>query len=134
MGISTAAREDISLRSLAVDVGLIADGTLRLNGGNQTELQMAQQASITEACENVFISYHLIRERVEHGEIVLEYLRSVENLAEIRTKGFDGQPHNKLAIMMGVALATGGGGAGLECCKFIYIHYKRTYSLVIGTN
>lgn len=82
---------------------------------NNTSLQIAREARLKEASKHILIYKHFIKEKVEHGDIALKCVPSTDNLADILTKGLGGQPHNKVAILMGIYLATGGGGAEEEC-------------------
>lgn len=103
--LSTAARDVTWLKSLSGnDVGLVASSVVCLKGDKQIALQMAQEAKLTEASKNISIYYHFILEKVEQGYIVLRYVPSENNIADILTTGLGGQACNKLAKLLGIIL------------------------------
>lgn len=59
-----------------------------LSGGNQTAFQMETEARLTEGSKKIpstTISY----KKVERGEVVLHYVPSKENVADILIKGVE---------------------------------------------
>lgn len=76
MALSTAAQEVLCLKSLVEDVRLVARGVVCLNGDNITALQMAQEATLTEASKHIAIYCHFILKQVEEGDIILQYVPS----------------------------------------------------------
>lgn len=61
VALCTAAREVICLKNVAEDIGLVASGVIDISGDNQTALQMAQEARLSETSKHIGIYYHYIR-------------------------------------------------------------------------
>lgn len=65
VALSMAARKNIWLRSIAGDLRLFASGIMQLGEGNQTALQMAKEAPLTETSKHTTVYYHFLRETID---------------------------------------------------------------------
>ena len=52
--------------------------------------------------KHIDVKYHIIRERVEMGEICLEYVRTDENMADVLTKGLAKGKHASFSTNLGL--------------------------------
>lgn len=128
VALSTAAREVIYLKHVAGNIGLLASWVIRINGDNQTALEMAQEARLTKASNHISIYYHFIREKVEHGHCSSQYVPSEDNVADIMEKGISGPAHIKLPSLMGMELNNQGIGADEICCDIL--RYTGMFSFI----
>ena len=55
--------------------------------------------------KHIDIKYHIIRERVEMGQICLEYVWTDENVADILTKGLAKGKHDLFTSNLGLLLS-----------------------------
>ena len=53
---------------------------------NQSAMSLAKNATFHEWMKHIVIHHHYIREKVDEGEIVLEYLPTVEQVTNVLTK------------------------------------------------
>ena len=53
---------------------------------NQSAMSLAKNATFHEQTKHIAIRHHYIREKVDEGEIILEYLPTAEQVADILTK------------------------------------------------
>ena len=61
---------------------------------NLSTISLAKKTGYSPKTKHIEIREHYIRERVERGEIKLEYVRTEDNVADIFTKGLGGLKHN----------------------------------------
>lgn len=87
VALSTKAREGIWIKFRGNSVGWNMSGPMKLHGDIQTSEQMAQETRLTEFSKHNSISYHFIRGAIGDGVICLRYPTSVDNIADILTKG-----------------------------------------------
>lgn len=80
---------------------------MRLSGYNQTTLAMAKESRLTDSSKHIAIYYYFIRDKVDRGETLLEYVASKGNVADILLKGLGGQQQNSLIITMGIDAENG---------------------------
>lgn len=104
VSLYTAARKVILHRILAKSVCLVSSRIVGLNGDNQTSLQTDKEAKLTEASNYIDIFYHFIREKVEQGDIILQYVPSEEHLGGSIAERLCGQAHYKLAELKRASL------------------------------
>lgn len=81
---------------MAGDLGLTSGCVMSLSGDKQRALQMAKEARTSGASKHIAIYYHLIRDKVERGKILLKYVPSMDNVADIFTKCSRDQLHNAI--------------------------------------
>ena len=78
--------EAIGIRFLLRSLGVPIDGPTILHGDNKGMLQASTFPDNTLKKKNSAISYHFLRENVAAGTIVLKYVNSSENRADMLTK------------------------------------------------
>lgn len=94
------AKEAIWLKKLLESMG--GEGnSVELKMDNQSAIKLVQNPEYHKRTKHIDVRFHFIRDKVEEGTIVVNYVKSEEQLADILTKGL-----NKLAF---IRLRTGIG-------------------------
>ena len=71
---------------------------------NQLAMSLAKNATFHEQTKHIMIRHHYIREKVDEAEIILEYLPTVEQVADILTKPLSRAKHVCFAEGMGLII------------------------------
>ena len=87
MALTHAAQEALYLSQLQAEMGVDGDvhGVLLLCD-NQSSIKIAQNPVFHKRSKHIAIRFHFIRERVESGEIMLQFVRTKEMAADQLTK------------------------------------------------
>ena len=87
MAIGHAIQEGLNLKMLQKEMGIDEeeDGTLLLVD-NQSAIKLAINPVFHKRSKHIAIRYHFIRERIEMGEVNLEYVRTLAMAADQLTK------------------------------------------------
>jgi hypothetical protein len=86
MAVSAAVQEAIFLRGLMGDLGYVQAGATTIYEDNQGCIAMTENPVMHQRTKHIDIRYHFVRERVESGDIKLEYVPTEEQLADLLTK------------------------------------------------
>ncbi len=86
MALTATAQEAIALRTLCADFGMSATDPIHVFGDNQGSIAMAKNPVNHAAAKHIQLRHHFIREKVENGDIHLEYLNTLKMLADAQTK------------------------------------------------
>jgi transposase InsO family protein len=88
---AAAMQELLWLRGLLDELGLApAAGTL-LHGDNQSAIAVSKHGVRSERTKHVDVKYHFITETVERGDVLLQWIPTTKQLADILTKGLGRQ-------------------------------------------
>jgi hypothetical protein len=87
MAACEATQEAIHLRLLLGEMGLPQERPTVLYEDNQSCIAMSESPTLQRRSKHIDIKFHFVRERVERGEIKMEYIPTGEQLADIMTKG-----------------------------------------------
>ena len=91
MAACAAAQEAIWLRLLLKDLDLLdGDNPMVLREDNQACIAFSANPLDYKKSKHIDVKYHFVRERVASKEIVLEYINTSDQLADILTKALDG--------------------------------------------
>lgn len=93
---SDATKEAIWLRRLLNDIGFGQKGSTILNVDNQGAIKLIHNPELHKRTKHIDVRYHFIREKVNGGEIKINYLKSEEQLADLFTKALPKQTFLKL--------------------------------------
>ena len=63
---------------------------------NQGAIQLAESNASGKRTKHIDVRYHYIREKINSGEIELRHISTVDQLADLLTKGFGATRHHKL--------------------------------------
>ena len=87
MAAAAAAKEATWLKVLFSEIELSLTCTaVKLFIDNQLAMSLAKNATFHDRTKHITIHHHYIREKVDEGEIVLEYLLTAEQVANVLTK------------------------------------------------
>lgn len=100
MALSRAARQAIWMYSAMSEVGYPQTKPARLIGDNSGSISLTKNAKHNARAKHIDIRHHFIRERVEMGDIAVEYVPSSENLADILTKPLGRLDHHRLCVLL----------------------------------
>ena len=83
---STATREAIWIRKLLSDIGYPCDKETTLYVDNQSAIQLVRNPVFHKRTKHIDIHFHFVREKVNEKEIIVEYVPSENQRADIFTK------------------------------------------------
>jgi hypothetical protein len=86
MALSAAVQEAIFLRALLKFMGFEQLAATEIAVDNQACIAMSQNQTMHRRAKHIDIRHHYIREKVKSGEIVLAYIPTGDNVADIFTK------------------------------------------------
>ena len=97
MALTHAAQEELYLSQPQSEMGVIGDGHgVLLLCDNQSSIKIAQNPVFHKGSKHIATRFHFIRERVESGEIMLQFVRTKVMAADQLTK------HVGLQVLMGM--------------------------------
>jgi hypothetical protein len=97
MAACAATQEAIWLRLLLKDLHILdGDQPMVIREDNTACMAYAKHSADYKKSKHIDVKYHFVRERVASGEIVLEYVQSADQLADILTKTMDFQKFSGL--------------------------------------
>jgi len=67
---------------------------------NMSAIDISYNPKINDRSKHIDVQYHYTRERIEEGELVLLYVPSADNLADICTKGLPRPGHEHLCTYL----------------------------------
>ena len=77
-----AVKDIVWLRSLLAELGLKQDGSTRLFMDNQAAMRLAGNPGTHTRSKHIEIKHHIIRERIESGDVDLEYIETTKQRAD----------------------------------------------------
>jgi hypothetical protein len=86
MAACEAVQEAVHLRQLLSDLSYVQDGPTVIFEDNQGCIALANNPVIQKRSKHINIKYHFTRERVESGEVSLQYIPTEHQLADLLTK------------------------------------------------
>jgi len=104
VGQTYCAKELVSERMLLESVGQTQTAPTVLYGDNEAALKLATKEGLSDLTKHIRVRYHFIRETIRDGEINLKHVSSVNNVADILTKGLTMRDRfARLRLMLGMA-------------------------------
>lgn len=101
-----AVKEGVWLRTLLKALGT-DPGAVQLFEDNQACLAMAGDPIGLGRAKHIDVAYHLVRDRVGTGEVVMEYLPSSEMVADGLTKALPAPAHRSFTSRLGMGAPKG---------------------------
>jgi len=88
VGICNAAKEAAWLRNLLRHIGcdMYAEHTTRIYGDNQSALRLVANPEFHSRSKHIDVQYHCVRELVEDGIVSVDYISTVDMIADCLTK------------------------------------------------
>ena len=97
MAACAATQETIWLRLLLKDLHILdGDQPMVIREDNTACMAYAKNPMDYKKSKHIDVKYHFVRERIASGEIILEYVASADQLADILTKPMDFQKFSQL--------------------------------------
>lgn len=69
---------------------------------NASAIKLAKNSSFHKRSKHIAVRYHFVRERVEKGQLMIQYVQSKHQLADILTKAIPRVQFQKLRSKLGV--------------------------------
>ena len=105
MAAAAATKEATWLKVLFLEIKLSLTCTaVKLFIDNQSAMSLAKNATFHDWTKHIAIHHHYIREKVDEGEIVLEYLPTAKQVADILTKPLSREKHIHFIEGMGLII------------------------------
>ncbi|CEG47601.1 copia partial [Plasmopara halstedii] len=87
MALSEAAQEAVWLKTFLYELGEMEPGVaVKVYDDNQGSIALAKNPEFHKRTKHIDIRYHFVREKVEYGQVILEYIPTMDMLAIIITK------------------------------------------------
>jgi hypothetical protein len=112
MALSEATQEAVWLKSFLQELGELAgDDALTIREDNQGAIALAKNPEFHKRTKHIDIRYHFVREKVEDGQVSLEYCPTREMLADLMTKAIPGPQFDALRTKLGIVVADKSSGS-----------------------
>ena len=102
MALASAAQEAMWLRQLTIDLKNEPVSATVIFEDNQSAICIAKNPQFHGRSKHIAIKYHFIRDQVENNNVELRYCRTNDMIADMLTKGLNGEQFAKLRHMAGV--------------------------------
>jgi hypothetical protein len=113
VALSAATQEAIWLRQLLRDL-FVDHRTITLFEDNAAAISLIRDARFSERTKHVEIKYFFLREKIEAGDLALEYIETAKNIADIFTKPLGRVIFERLRIMLGLIRKQDGQGSSKD--------------------
>lgn len=104
MAAAAATKEAIWLKTFLSELNFSKTHPITLQIDNQSAILLAKNAMFHERTKHIAIRYHFIREKLEEGEICVEYVPTNEQVADVLTKPLTREKHGRFLRGMGVMM------------------------------
>lgn len=101
MSLAHGAKEVIFLRELLNELDVKQDQTV-VNVDNQSAIAMANNPIHHQRTKHIHTRYHFVRERIAMGDIIVEYVSTKDNVADLLTKAVTADVMSALRGKLGV--------------------------------
>uniref|UniRef100_H3H9Q4 Integrase catalytic domain-containing protein n=1 Tax=Phytophthora ramorum TaxID=164328 RepID=H3H9Q4_PHYRM len=113
MALSEATQEAVWLKVILCELGEMAsDEAVKIYEDNQGSIALAKNPQFHKRTKHIDIRYHFVREKVEDGQVVLQYVSTTDMLADMMTKAITavqfGVLRSKLGIQGAIAVESSG--------------------------
>ena len=90
IALSSASQQAIFLRGLLRDLDSDDGLAVKIYIDNNAARQAAMNHAVSQRSKHIDTRYHYIRQLVARGDVVLEYVASADNIADLLTKAVGG--------------------------------------------
>jgi hypothetical protein len=87
MAAAAAMKEAIWLRTLFNELDNLSSQPTTLLIDNQSAMALAKNAMFHDRTKHIAIRHHFIREKLDSGEVAVEYVPTTKQVADVLTKG-----------------------------------------------
>uniref|UniRef100_H3GB65 Reverse transcriptase Ty1/copia-type domain-containing protein n=1 Tax=Phytophthora ramorum TaxID=164328 RepID=H3GB65_PHYRM len=103
MALSEATQEAVWLKVFLCELGEMAsDEAVKIYEDNQGSIALAKNPQFHKRTKHIDIRYHFVREKVEDGQVVLQYVSTTDMLADIMTKAITAVQFQVLRSKLGI--------------------------------
>ncbi|KAG5719504.1 hypothetical protein E4T56_gene11305 [Termitomyces sp. T112] len=102
MAAFEATQECIWLRSLLGALRYASENATTLLCDNNSAINLSEDPMLHQRVKHVDIKYHILRERVASKEIVIQYVNTKDNVADIFTKALAAPQFTRLCAILGI--------------------------------
>lgn len=102
MAATAAACQGIWLQKLLSQVTDIVPGPVTIYIDNKSAIDLAKNPVFHGRSKHIDVRYHFIRECVNRGEIVISYIRSEKQCADILTKAMSTAKFEEMRNLLGI--------------------------------
>lgn len=99
-----ASKEVVWLRRLLSELGQAPNAPTRLHIDNQSAIAIAKNPEFHDRTKHIDVRYHFLRQKVDSEEILLTYLPTDDQVADVLTKGLVRAKHERFSKEMGLRL------------------------------
>ena len=100
MAACAATQESLWLAMLLEQMGIEVSKPIVLKEDNQACIDFSKNPGNHKRSKHIDCRYHFVRERVASGDIVLQWIPTTEQIADIFTKALDVGPFSRLACQL----------------------------------
>ncbi|CAI5746401.1 unnamed protein product [Peronospora destructor] len=113
MALSEATQEAVWIKVFLCELGEMAsDEAIKIYEDNQGSIALAKNPEFHKRTKHIDIRYHFVREKVETGEVLLEYCPTQDMLADMMTKPIVAVQFEVLRSRLGIQGATANESSG----------------------
>jgi hypothetical protein len=105
VALANATKETLWLRALVAELGFKQGRPSLLMADNQGAIVLSEDQSNHARTKHIDVRYHFVRERTANGDILVKYVRSCDNVADIFTKPLPPASFTLLRRRLGVSAA-----------------------------
>jgi hypothetical protein len=84
--LAAGALEAMWIRNIFSEIGLLLSRPITMYVDNQSSIKMAENPVLYKRTKHIEKGCHLVRDHIKKGRVALEFIRSHEQVADIRTK------------------------------------------------
>ncbi|KAF1318426.1 Integrase catalytic core protein, partial [Globisporangium splendens] len=112
MALSEATQEAVWLKAFLRELGEdTGNGAVTVYEDNQDSIALAKNPEFHKRTKHIDIRYHFVREKVEDGQVVLEYCPTQEMLVDIMTKPIAAAQFDYLRTKLSIQVAIESSGS-----------------------
>ena len=93
MAMSDGAQEAVWLRRLLVELGVMKEEPVQLLVDNESAIALAHNPVLHGRSKHIDVHWHFVREAVSGGVVVVQSVKSKDQLADFLTKAVRGEGH-----------------------------------------
>ena len=93
MAATAATKEAVWLRKLFDELDTVSSRPTMLLIDNQSAMALAKNAMFHDRTKHIAIRHHFIREKLDSGEIAVDYVPTSDQTADVLTKGLTREKH-----------------------------------------
>jgi hypothetical protein len=108
MAATHVAKQVLWQRSLFTELNFEFPTTSTIFTDNQAAISISHHPEFHSRTKHIDIAYHFLRDLIADGTLNTIYVNTLENLADLFTKGFPRQRHEDLTYRIGVLSGQGG--------------------------